>query len=335
MEREEKIKIAITAGIAGLILLILILFLALSGKDSKSDEQALSDNITKYASELAEGSQAASDASSEGVSDDAATESTSVVPYSEYVNAKKGTVSGNSFYETKSAVLKDVYKKIKYDTDAQLQEMMSYFADGNEEAVRDLAHLERFEAMSFSLDGTKDFYYHGEVNGSGQPDGIGIAVYADDQYYYGHWKDGVRSGDGKWISFYPSYSQYVVTEHMYFGEWLDDMPNGHGQEHYDYNQDYMNDADLYLQNAIGYFANGYYNGEQYIITVDKNYDTKEWIGTCDMGNWVQVLNTAEDSKGRIAVLSERENADNHVWMVKNKATDNRVLGIITGGSITK
>jgi hypothetical protein len=335
MDREEKIKIAITAGIAGLILLILILFLALSGTGSKDDEQKLNDNIAEYASNLAEGAEASSIAATDVSVDDAATESTSFVPYSEYVNSKKGTVSGNSFYDTKGAVLKDVYKTLKYDRDAQLQEMFTYFEAGNEDAVRDLAHLERFEAMSFSLDGTKDFYYHGEVNGNGQPDGIGLAVYANDQYYYGHWKDGVRSGDGKWISFYPSYSEYVVKEHMYFGEWLDDMPNGRGQEHYDYNQEYMNSADLYLQNAIGYFANGYYNGEMYVITVDNNYDTKEWLGTCDMGNWVQVLNTSEDSKGRIATLSERENVDNHIWMVKNKAVDNGVSGIITGGTIAK
>lgn len=335
MEKEEKIKIAITAGIAGLILLILILFLALSGKDSKDDEQKLNDSITEYASNLAEGEKASSIASTDSSVDDAAAESTSFVPYSEYVNSKKGTVSGNSFYETKGAVLKDVYNKLKYDKDAQLQEMLIYFQDGNEDAVRDLAHLERFEAMSYSLDGTKDFYYLGDVNGSGQPDGTGLAVYANDQYYYGHWKDGVRSGDGKWFSFYPSYSEYVVKEHMYFGEWLDDLPGGHGQEHYDYNQEYMNSADLYLQNAIGYFANGYYNGEMYVITVDMNYDTKEWIGNCDMGNWVQVLNTSEDSKGRIATLSERENLDNHIWMVKNKAVDNGVSGIITGGTIAK
>ncbi|WP_029232034.1 hypothetical protein [Butyrivibrio sp. VCB2006] len=336
MEKEEKIKIAITAGIAGLILLILVLFLALSGvKDSKSDEKALNDNITEYASSLVEADKAGDHASLDASSEDAATESTSSIPYSEYVNSKKGTVSGNSFYETKGAVLKDVYKKITYDTNAQLKEMLTYWEQGNDEAVRDLAHLDRFEAMSLSLSGSNDFYYYGEVNADGLPDGNGIAVYGDDQYYYGHWKDGLRSGSGKWVCFYPSYSQYVVTEHLYTGEWVDDKPNGQGQEHYDYNPDYMNYEDIYLQNAIGCFSNGYYTGEMYIITVDKNYDTKEWLGTCDSGNWIQVLNTTLDAKGRIPVLSERENPSNLLYMNEKKIIDNGVTGIITGGTVKR
>ena len=336
MEREEKIKIAITSGIAGVILLILVLFLALSGRDSKSDEQALNDSITEYASSLIEGDKATNDAStSEVTSDDAATESTSVVPYSEYVNSKKGTISGNSFYETKGAVLKDVYKKITFDTNAQLKEMITYWEQGNDDAVRDLAHLERYEAMSLTLSGTNDFYYYGEVNSSGLPDGTGLAVYGDDQYYYGHWSNGLRSGAGKWVCFYPSYSTYVVKEHLYSGEWVDDKPNGQGQEHYDYNPEYMNAEDIYLQNAIGCFSNGYYTGDMYIITVDKDYHTTEWLGTCDSGNWIQVLNTTPDAKGRIPVLYERENASNLLYMNEKKIIENGVTGITTGGTVKR
>ncbi|MDE7248738.1 MAG: hypothetical protein K2N82_02410 [Lachnospiraceae bacterium] len=91
------------------------------------------------------------------------------------------------------------YSKVSYNRDEQLKEMMTYWADGNQKALDDLANLDRFKAMSWALKDTTDFYYYGERNAAGQPEGKGIAVYADNQYYYGDWKNGVRSGGGTWI----------------------------------------------------------------------------------------------------------------------------------------
>ena len=347
MNKEEKIKVAITAGVASLILLILVLFLALSGK-KENDEERMNENITDYAgSNQAStdvsagdlgGSAALAESSAESPANssaDSSTSAASVTATSEYKDTAKNSVSGNSFYATNTAVLKDVYKGIKYDTKAQMQEMYTYWADGNTEAVRDLAHLERFEAMSYSLSGSNDFFYYGDTTGDGVPNGTGLAVYAGDQYYFGEWSEGVRSGNGTWFSFYPNYSQYVVKEHMYTGEWAGDLPNGQGQEHYDYVSEFMNNADIYLQNAIGGFKDGYYNGDMYIITVNMNGDTFEWDGTCNSGTWDQVLHAAIDNKGKIPVLSLRENTENHVYMTKEGLKNNGVSGIITGGNIRK
>jgi hypothetical protein len=259
--------------------------------------------------------------------------STDVLTTTSKMEAAKETVSGNSFYATDKATLKNVYKNLKVDVKAQLKELSLYWSEDNMTAVRDLTHLERFEAMSYQLSGTNDFYYYGETNSDGKPNGTGLAVYGDDQYYYGQWADGVRSGNGTWISFYPKYSQYVVTEHLYTGQWSLDLPSGQGQEHYDYNYEDMNEEDYYLQNAIGNFSNGLYNGEMYIITVDKNDDTIEWNGTCKNGTWEQVLYTTVDSKGKIAYLSEREDSDHHLYMTMEGAKNNGVRGIIYGGSV--
>ena len=347
MNKEEKIKVAITAGVASVILLILVLFLALSGKKG-NDEERMNENITDYAgSNQAStdvsagdlgGSAALAESSAESPANssaDSSTSAASVTATSEYKDTAKNSVSGNSFYATNTAVLKDVYKGIKYDTKAQMQEMYTYWADGNTEAVRDLAHLERFEAMSYSLSGSNDFFYYGDTTGDGVPNGTGLAVYAGDQYYFGEWSEGVRSGNGTWFSFYPNYSQYVVKEHMYTGEWAGNLPNGQGQEHYDYVSEFMNNADIYLQNAIGGFKDGYYNGDMYIITVNMNGDTSEWDGTCNSGTWDQVLHAAIDNKGKIPVLSLRENTENHVYMTKEGLKNNGVSGIITGGNVRK
>ncbi|WP_026520782.1 hypothetical protein [Butyrivibrio sp. VCB2001] len=344
MNKEEKIKIAITAGVASVILLILVLFLALTGKKS-NDEERMNENITDYASSnqastdasagALTGSTASSESSSESAADSSTAATVAVTATSEYKDTAKNSVSGNSFYATNTAVLKDVYKGIKYELNAQLKEMYTYWADGNTEAVRDLAHLERFEVMSYSLTGSKDFYYYGDTTGDGVPNGTGLAVYANNQYYFGEWSEGVRSGNGTWISFYPNYSQYVVKEHMYTGEWSGDLPNGQGQEHYDYVSDYMNNVDIYMQNAIGGFKDGYYNGDMYIITVDKNGDAYEWDGKCNNGTWEQVLHAALGTNGKIPVLSLQKDTERHIYMTEEGAKNNGVSGIITGGNVRK
>ncbi len=347
MDKQEKIKIAITAGIAAVILLILVLVLTLSGAKDNGDDQKLSESIQEYADIAAsdvstlDAMTASQEASSEEAREEEAKEessssdsaSTDVLTTTSKMEAAKETVSGNSFYATDKATLKNVYKNLKVDVKAQLKELSLYWSEDNMTAVRDLTHLERFEAMSYQLSGTNDFYYYGETNSDGKPNGTGLAVYGDDQYYYGQWADGVRSGNGTWISFYPKYSQYVVTEHLYTGQWSLDLPSGQGQEHYDYNYEDMNEEDYYLQNAIGNFSNGLYNGEMYIITVDKNDDTIEWNGTCKNGTWEQVLYTTVDSKGKIAYLSEREDSDHHLYMTMEGAKNNGVRGIIYGGSV--
>lgn len=358
MEREEKIKIAVTAGIIAVVMLILVLFLALGGIGSKknSDEEKLAENIAEYAdagsglvdtnaqdsvsdeSDNADGAETQSDIKS---ADNEATNPSAEKTSSDSKNlagadgktSGRNTVSGNSFYKTESAVLKDVYKNVTFNRNQQMAEMYGYWSEGNMEAVRDLAHLERFEAMSYSLMGTMDFYYYGDTNSEGIPNGMGLAAYAEDQYYYGQWVNGTRSGDGCWISFYPAYSNYVVKEHMYTGQWASDLPNGQGQEHYDYDSDLMNAEDVYLQNAIGGFSIGNYNGDMYVITVDEDEDTTEWVGQCENGNWIPVPHASKDNTGKIPYLSERENTERHLYMTESASKANGVSDVLTGGRV--
>ena len=342
MDKNEKIKVAITSGIVAAILLILVLFLALSGKN-KNDERLLDENISEYASlessldqnsdsgVLASSEEANSESSDKAEDSSSANgSSTETALQSNETGSTTNDISGNSLYSTNAAVLKNVYKGLAVDTNAQLKEMYTYWADNNTEAVRDLAHLERFEAMSYKLSGTSDFYYYGDLNSSGLPEGTGLAVYGDDQYYFGEWKNGKRNGNGTWINFYPEYSNYVVTEHMYTGGWVDDLPSGDGQEHYDYDYTKMNGDDIYVQNAIGSFDKGYYDGKMYIITVDRDQNTEEWYGTCEDGTLTQVVNTYLDKDGKIPVLQNKNDEKDFVYMTEEGTKDNKVSGIIVG-----
>ncbi len=384
MEKEEKIKIAITAGIAAVILLILVLFVAFGSPRNSADNARMEENILGYAegdheasdsqdvSSNTESSKTKEDAGSELTTDDTQNESANalyttdaskdaVKDHDKEASASKETTksseaassSGNtassdksavpskasrlvdSFFEIKRASLKDVYKSMKVIPADQLKEMYTYWDDDNMAAVRDLAHLERFEAMSFALSGGTDFYYYGETDSSGNPDGKGIAVYADDQYYFGDWKDGKRNGKGTWICFYPKYSETEVSEHLYTGEWKDDLPYGQGQEHTDYKFDKLNSEDIYIQNAIGGFKGGLYDGEMYIITVDSDEDTTEWVGKCEKGSFEQIPYAAIDENGLLPFLNEREDDENHIYLSKKGNTNIGVKGITTGGKIKK
>jgi hypothetical protein len=355
MSKEEKIKIAITAGIASVALLILVLLIAFSGKKKNSDEDKLNENISEYASSveagaevdesvLASGDMASNEAgameSTEAASDASAENGSSSESSLSASAGALGTATASktdeySFFFPRSANMKNVYKGMKFDATAQLSEMYAYWDDGNMDAVRDLVHLERFEVMSFALNGTEDFYYYGETSGDGLPNGKGIAVYANDQYYFGEWSMGLRSGKGAWFSFYPSYDKYVVKERMYSGEWANDLPNGEGQDHISYDNSLKDSKGYYLQNAIGGFKNGLYDGELYVITEDNTGKTTEWDGTCTEGVWDQVLYSKVKSNGTYPVLSMREDTDRHVYLTEKTNKNNGVTGIIKSGNVRK
>ncbi|MBO4911903.1 MAG: hypothetical protein J5504_04185 [Butyrivibrio sp.] len=318
MDKDNSVYVAMTAGILSIILLLLAGWLLVFGnKDNNTEENEGSTQASSETDMSLESVSAASEGSSEQAEPVAVTK----------------TVSGNSFYVTKGAVLKDVYKDVEFDVKSQLNEMSAYWVANNMAAVSELAHLDRFEAMSYSLNYINDFYYYGEIDSKGVPNGKGIAVYRDDCYYYGDWSDGVRSGTGSWVNFYPEYNNYVVTEHSYTGAWSEDLPAGEGQEHYDYNLEMMNPEDVYLQNAIGKFKDGKYDGEMYIIRIDTEGYTSEWVGICEEGKWKPVSEASNDDEGKIPVLSSKDDSDVHIYMTEEGLTDNGISGISTGGKI--
>lgn len=208
------------------------------------------------------------------------------------------------------------YSKVKFNKDVQLQEMMAYWEDNNQQALDDLAKLDHYIAMSWQLKGTTDFYYYGGVNGNGQPEGKGIAVYADNQYYYGDWKDGVRSGTGTWIHYHIhslENTKDVYTYHQYAGGWANDLPEGEGSEHYDYNLALLVERVGYDANLIGSYSQGLVHGDFYITNLYADESTKEWNASAEHGSWIY-LNENKDKKGNRTVHVEIGNPDNYIWM---------------------
>ena len=94
MDRDTNVKVAMTAGILSVILLILAgCLLVFNNTNDKDDDTELDKNITEYAGSSQESSEI----------DVSAMSLTAAM-----VSSTDSTVSGNSFYVTKGVVFKDI-----------------------------------------------------------------------------------------------------------------------------------------------------------------------------------------------------------------------------------
>ncbi|MGN0376720.1 MAG: hypothetical protein ACI4ED_03705, partial [Suilimivivens sp.] len=260
---EEKAKIIVTVIPFVLIIIILLVILIVNfvkSNDAKNVNQDLQESIKEYAdenrSELTNADSSEAN-SSNVISESSVSSEETKTDSSSSAELLKGADATPTPYQEIMQKGKVDYDKIEFNKDEQLKEMMTYWEDNNQKALDDLAGLDRFRAMSWKLRGTKDFYYYGEKDGNGQPNGTGIAVYADNQYYYGSWENGVRSGKGTWIHYHvhetPSTTD-LYTYHQYTGSWKNDLPDGEGSEHYDFNMELLKENTRYTSNLIGSYS---------------------------------------------------------------------------------
>lgn len=190
----------------------------------------------------------------------------------------------------KTAIVVDVEDEndVSYTKEYILDEALPYFADNNQDAIWDLAHLKRYVKLSAQLENTNQYYYNGDVDSDGKPHGKGLAIYENNSYYYGDWVNGIRSGEGTWFRFYigkknktNAMGKYIA--HSYSGLWADDLPNGQGAEHYDVDISKLKVRERILQNVVGNFTGGLYDGDMYANTVDYTGNVEEWSGIVSKG----------------------------------------------------
>ncbi|MGN1314807.1 MAG: hypothetical protein ACI4VG_07335 [Lachnospiraceae bacterium] len=216
--------------------------------------------------------------------------------------------------------------------DGQLKELFEFWDAYKMEAVHDLLRLDRIKEISAELKGTNKFYYYGSVDSLGRPSGKGLAVYGNNTYYCGEWKEGLRSGQGMWLqlALYDETNEAQNTgilEHMYNGRWSRDLPNGQGQEHFSYDYTVLEVEDKTIANVIGNFTDGYYDGEMYIMSTDGNGNTKDWNGVCKKGVWETLLEGSL-TKGvwRSTEMNEQRYYDFH-YMFPEENVNQGVYGL--------
>ena len=316
-ENLELSKAKVLVKVIPFVLVILILGITLLVNSIKKNNNNQTDDLQKDIMEYADANQSA-----QTVSKSVAESS----PSAAKEEREEEVIPSPTPYKEGMEAAKTDYSKIQFDKDAQLKEMMTYWEDNNQKALDDLANLDRFIAMSWKLKGTSDFYYYGDTNGNGEPDGKGIAVYADNQYYYGDWKDGVRSGNGTWMHYHihqDKNTKDLYTYHQYTGNWKNDLPDGEGSEHYDYNQTLLKKGVGYNTNLIGSYLEGLVDGEFYLTNLYLDGSTKEWNAEAERGSWIY-RSENKDKNGNRTVYVEVQNPDNYIWM---QPKDNINIGV--------
>lgn len=295
--KREKVcwnRPSVTALLLGVIvvLLICILVLLFSGTErrQKAEESAasqLQQNISDYAQQQKqEGEQYTGEKKAPII-----IERKEDMEIEEREQEKQEeAASPESADKDKTAIVVDVEDEndVCYSKEYILNEALPYFRDNNQEAIWDLTHLKRYVKLSEGLKGTDSYYYTGEVNADGKPQGEGLAIYEDNSYYYGHWENGLRCGDGRWFHFYirvkdKTNKMGIYMAHSYSGGWKDDLPDGYGSEHYDVDISKLEMRERILQNVVGNFSSGLYDGELFANTVDYTGNEEEWYGTAEKG----------------------------------------------------
>ena len=312
-------KPPVTAILFGIIIVLLVcigallLILTSRKKEPAIDAaEALQQDITDYADEQKQNDKIASPSTQDVI----IVEPSDVpeVPEKAETETHEETVIESDTLD-KTAIIVDVEDEndISYTKEFILNEMLPYFADNNLEAVWDLAHLKRYVKLSAGLKGTDSYYYMGDVDANGVPNGRGLAIYEDNTYYYGSWAHGVRSGDGRWYRFYideigKQTTKKVYQAHSYAGQWSNDLPNGEGAEHYDVDISQIKERqELIIANVIGNFSDGLYDGEMYANTLDYIGRTEEWYAVANKG--VFELWRDMSAIGECAVWKNRDDPD--------------------------
>ena len=300
-------KIPVILILTGIIVVLLICILALlflspdkKRSSAEDSQEALQQDMLDYANEQKQNDMTAAppqdvivveNPALPATAEDALSEETPEVTETEDEDEEEEEIIPESDTIDKTAIIVDIEDEndVSYTKEFIMNEMMPYFADNNLDAIWDLAHLKRYVKLSAGLKNTGTYYYQGGVDSDGNPDGIGLAIYENNTYYYGSWSHGLRSGDGRWIRFYideigakPTKKTY--QSHSYSGMWSNDLPNGEGAEHYDVDISKLQPTQgRIIQNVVGNFTNGLYDGEMYANTVDYIGNVEEWDGVAHQG----------------------------------------------------
>lgn len=358
MKEDNKKAKLLTIGIAVVLILVICgisaIVHALQNKGNADSGSKLQADIVEYANSGQEQSVTAQEIEKETAKEQEDTEKqeteqsedkadTAVVVEEQKTEAVESIIeeearnTANSSEDQKTTAkwqkdAKENLETVEIDLPRQMSEMKGYWEAGNMEAVEDLAYLPRYRAASQKLSGTTKYYYFGDTDSQNRPHGKGLAMYTDNQYYYGEWKDGLRSGSGMWIKFYV-YDQNAKAkdsrylQHSYSGAWSDDLPNGEGHEHFDFIDENLEENVGYNRNFIGNFKNGLYNGEIYITNYYKDGNSKEWSGTAVNGVWQPM--GEKDKLGQYPVIVELTNQENYQWMKEKENKNNGVSGLIS------
>ncbi|MBD5491721.1 MAG: hypothetical protein HDR16_06365 [Lachnospiraceae bacterium] len=325
---QKPIMTRILLGIIAVLFICILVLLLVMFVQSRQKPQDLQQNITDYAKQQENLEQTLEEEpqKEQTVEQGKPLETQIELTEDEEEDLKEELASVD---DEKTAVVVDIEDESDeaYTKEFILKEAYPYFEANNQDAIWDLAHLKRYVKLSKGLEGTDDFYYQGDVDSEGKPNGTGLAIYEKNSYYFGQWSHGVRSGQGTWFRFYinqknKTNAMGTYMSHSYSGVWANNLPNGQGAEHYDVDISTLTSTSRIIQNVVGNFKDGLYDGEMYANTVDYIGNVQEWDGIATEG--VFALWRDMSAIGECAVWRYR---DDHSICMDIDKSENQQQGI--------
>lgn len=193
---------------------------------------------------------------------------------------------GDAQVEKRLEEIREILQHLQAELDAQplLETLYTRFEDTDVEGAKALMRQAEYQELSASVSKTPYYYDHG--------DGFGLAVYPDNFYYCGQWKDGLRSGRGLWIRAVFE-GDGDLESYIYEGLWADDRPNGEGRivrnRYPDKIQLEPGQTTSVKTEITGTFANGLYHGTIYEVWNMNDGGTHVWSPITAMDGIYQVI----------------------------------------------
>lgn len=154
-------------------------------------------------------------------------------------------VTGN---ESLSEYLEQLNNEIAKE---QLRPLYELFEMGDIEGAKVLMRQKEYCDMSAKL--SDGFFRYDAGNG------VVLAVYPENFYYFGQWQNGQRSGHGMWIRAVFD-DDSAMESYIYDGSWENDSPNGLGNITQENDATKLVDRSAILTEISGSFSNGLFDG---------------------------------------------------------------------------
>lgn len=192
---------------------------------------------------------------------------------------------------------------------AVLKKLYDCFATQDIDAVKELLRTEEFVDLSNEIINEGGYIYYGDKNEAGDQDGKGVAVYYDGYYYYGNYKNNMRSGEGIWIRAVYSESSSLGS-YVFEGTFADDKPNGKGKATSYFYKDKISNGEFLVQEILGEYVNGLEEGVMSLSGKTKKGTGVKYSYTCSSG--IAEKSSKEDSgiKGQYIIATASDGKTN-------------------------
>lgn len=157
---------------------------------------------------------------------------------------------------------------IEQERASMLEPMIALFEAEDYDGLKELMRTEEYISFSDEVIGDAS-YYCGDYDANGLREGRGIAIYENGYYYYGDFRENVRSGSGTMMR--ASYADSSsIGSFIYKGEWMNDKPNGQGSAISNYYKDRISAGDFATKEISGNYTDGLENGEMTLVGKTKS-----------------------------------------------------------------